>query len=57
MKNFSFCYSIDGVLSLMPMIVRVKAENKEKALIEAEKKLKSTNTLIKSFGYTFVIYS
>ena len=32
MKNFRFCYSIDGV-SLMPMFVRVKAENKEKALI------------------------
>ena len=56
MKNFRFCYSIDGV-SLMPMFVRVKAENKEKALIEAEKKLRSTNTLIKSFGYTFKIYS
>lgn len=55
MNTYRFCYSVDGVLTMLPLYVIVKADNKEKAITEAEKKIKETDTFVK-MGYTFKIH-
>jgi len=54
MKTYRFCYSVDGVLTMLPLYVIVNAENEEQGKIRAAEKIKETNDFVRK-GYTFKI--
>ena len=55
MNTYRFCYSVDGVMTMLPLYVIVKASNKEEAFTEAEKKVRETDTFVR-MGHTFKVY-
>ena len=54
MKTYRFCYSVDGVMTLLPLFVIVKADD-EQGRIYAEQKIKEIDMFVK-MGHTFKIY-
>jgi hypothetical protein len=57
MKKYRFNYSVDGVLTFLPLFVNVEAENDEQAKTKAEEKIKQTDMWVKKMGRKFTIYS
>jgi len=55
MKTYRFCYSVDGVMTMLPLFVIVKAEDEGQGRIYAEQKIKETDMFVK-MGNTFKIY-
>lgn len=38
MNTYRFCYSVDGVKTMLPLYVIVKADNKDKGVVEPKRK-------------------
>lgn len=55
MNTYRFCYSVDGVKTMLPLYVIVKADNKDKGVVEAEKKIRETDIFVQ-MGHTFKVY-
>ena len=55
MKTYRFCYSVDDVMTMLPLFVIVKAEDEGLGRIYAEHKIKETDRFVK-MGHTFKIY-
>ena len=56
MKKFKFRYSVDGVMTMLPLYVMVEAETKDEALVKAHEKVEADNMFV-NIGYTYHIYS
>ena len=55
MKKFTFCYIVEGVMTMLPLRVTVEAETLEEAKVLARQKVEDTDKFV-NMGNAYHIY-